>query len=118
MHPLSDKDLDRLSREAAEQYDVDQSPSGWEHLEQRLDQELPLKRKRQKTFLMDLLFIPLLSGSGLVWMLADNEPEMQILLSVNFRSDNDVKTPDSLTMFPNPTVPGNKRMKLLSRIRP
>ncbi len=72
MHPLSDKDLDRLSREAAEQYDVDQSPSGWEHLEQRLNKELPpQKEKDRRRFLWIFFLFLLLSGSSLVWMLAD-----------------------------------------------
>ena len=72
MHPLSDKDLDRLSREAAEQYDVDQSPSGWEHLEQRLNKELPpQKEKDRRRFLWIFFLFLLLTGSSLVWMLAD-----------------------------------------------
>jgi len=36
----SDKELDRLSREAAEQYEPDESISSWEKLEARLDTEL------------------------------------------------------------------------------
>jgi hypothetical protein len=37
---LSDKDLDRLSREAAEKYEVEQDPAAWHKLEQLLDKEM------------------------------------------------------------------------------
>jgi len=37
---LSDKELDRLSREAAEKYEVGHDPDEWPKLEQMLDQEL------------------------------------------------------------------------------
>ena len=37
---LSDKELDRLSREAAEKFEVEQDPTAWQRLEQLLDKEL------------------------------------------------------------------------------
>src|SRR5882724_1805793 len=37
---LSDKELDRLSREAAEQYEPDEEISSWEKLEQQLSREI------------------------------------------------------------------------------
>ncbi|HVM88537.1 MAG TPA: outer membrane beta-barrel protein [Puia sp.] len=40
MFNLSDKELDRLSREAADAYEVDKTTSSWEALEKRLDAEL------------------------------------------------------------------------------
>jgi hypothetical protein len=50
MSHLSDKELDRLSREAAEQFDVEGSTSGWDALEKKLDTSMPadapLKRRR------------------------------------------------------------------------
>jgi hypothetical protein len=50
MSHLSDKELDRLSREAAEQFDVEGSTSGWDALEKKLDSAMPadapLKRRR------------------------------------------------------------------------
>ncbi len=68
MYPLSDKDLDRISREAAEQTDMDQSPSGWEKLEHRLNKELPQeKEKDRRRFLWIFLLLLLLSGSGSAW---------------------------------------------------
>ncbi|PWT73604.1 MAG: hypothetical protein C5B59_13080 [Bacteroidetes bacterium] len=43
MSQLSDKELDRLSREAAERYQPDEDISSWEKLSQLLDRELPNK---------------------------------------------------------------------------
>jgi len=40
MFNLSDKELDRLSRKAADAYEVENNSSSWEALEQRLDKEL------------------------------------------------------------------------------
>jgi hypothetical protein len=77
MYPLNDKDLDRLSRDAAEHYDVESSASGWERLESKLDKELPVKEKDRKRFLFWIFLIALLSGGALIYMLggapADNK---------------------------------------------
>ena len=73
MHPLSDKDLDRLSREAAEQYDVEQNTSGWEKLEQGLHKHMPeIGKKERRRFLFFIWLIALLSGGGLLWLLTGN----------------------------------------------
>src|SRR5688572_10367045 len=69
MYPLNDKDLDRLSRDAAEHYDVESSASGWERLENKLDKELPVKEKGRRRFLFWLFFMALLTGGSLVYML-------------------------------------------------
>jgi hypothetical protein len=69
MYPLNDKDLDRLSRDAAEHYDVESSASGWERLESRLDKELPVKEKDRRRFLFWLFLVGLLTGGGLIYML-------------------------------------------------
>jgi hypothetical protein len=75
MYPLNDKDLDRLSRDAAEHYDVESSASGWERLESRLDKELPVKEKDRKRFLFWLFFIVLLTGGSLAYMLGRSPAE-------------------------------------------
>ena len=76
MHPLSDKDLDRLSREAADQFDVEQNTSGWDKLEQKLSKHMPEKgRKERRRFLFFIWLFVLLSGGGLVWMLTGNTPQ-------------------------------------------
>ena len=72
MYPLNDNDLDRLSREAAEQYDVEQSTSGWDALENRLNKELPLREeKERRRFLFWLFLIVLLAGGGLLWTMTN-----------------------------------------------
>ena len=71
MSHLSDKELDRLSREAAEQNDVPQNTSGWDSLHLRLDKEMPLNQRRQRRSLLLLLsLLVLLTGSGLVYQFA------------------------------------------------
>lgn len=77
MYPLSDKDLDRMSREAAEQNDVDLSPAGWERLEHKLNKELPAKKEKdRRRFLWIFFFAIALSGSGLVYLLTGKETNL------------------------------------------
>lgn len=68
MHPLHDNDLDRISREAAERFEVDSGASGWAHLEKRLDEELPQKKKKRR-FLFWLFFITATTGGALTGLL-------------------------------------------------
>lgn len=84
---LNDNELDRLSREAADQYDVEAGTSGWEAVQQRLDEEMPRKRRRG-LLLWWLLAGMLLLGGG--WYIinkrttADNEkPIATTTLSAN-----------------------------------
>ncbi len=80
MSHLSDKELDRLSREAAEQHDVQQNTSGWDSLHLRLDKEMPVNPRRQRRSLLLLLsLLVLLTGSGLVYHFATapTEPVVQ-----------------------------------------
>ena len=65
MYPLHDKDLDRLSREAAEHFEADSGASGWANLEKRLDVELPQKKKKRR-FLFWLFFITATTGGALI----------------------------------------------------
>lgn len=64
MYPLSDNDMDRISREASEQFDVEPSTSGWDRLEKRLDKELPKEKDRRRFLWLFLLL--LLVGGGLL----------------------------------------------------
>jgi len=60
-----DNELDKLSREAAESYPLDQSPGSWNKLHARLDAEMPEKtRRRYLLFLLLLLVV----GSGGFWI--------------------------------------------------
>lgn len=81
MYPLHDKDLDRLSRDAAEHYEVDFGPSGWEQLEKRLDQELPQQRGRRR-FLFWLFFIVVTTGGALTALLINSQPVTPLAASI------------------------------------
>lgn len=73
MYPLQDHDLDRLSREAAEHFEVEPAGSGWEHLETRLNKELPQKKDRRR-FLFWLFFVSLTTGIALIAIHKFNQP--------------------------------------------
>ena len=78
MSHLSDKELDRLGREAAEQNDIEQNTSGWDKLHLRLDKEMPIhQRKQRRSLLLLLSLIVLLTGSGLVYRYV-NGPELPV----------------------------------------
>lgn len=111
MYPLNDNDLDRLSREAAEQYDVEQSTSGWDALENRLNKELPLREeKERRRFLFWLFLIVLLAGGGLLWTMTnktDNTIQVAHADSVLPTTDNSTQntTPDANQPSPNVGIP-------------
>ena len=71
--PLQDNDLDRLSREAAEHFEVEPVGSGWEHLEARLNKELPQKKDRRR-FLFWLFLVSITTGGALIAILKYNQP--------------------------------------------
>ena len=85
MSHLSDKDIDRLSREAAEQFDVESSTSGWEALEKKLDKELPTEksRRRRRWFWWIGSLLLVLGISGLLYglFLHQNKNEGKPVLS-------------------------------------
>jgi len=82
MYPLNDNDLDRVSREAADQFDVEQNTSGWEALENRLNRELPLKEdKERRRFLFWLFFIVLLAGGGLLWTMTGKRSDTNLAVT-------------------------------------
>lgn len=84
MTHLSDKELDRLSRDASEQFDVDQNTSGWDVLEHMIDQELPIdKKKKRRPFFFLLLFFVLLGGTGLVSLFVYYPVTDQPVISLN-----------------------------------
>jgi hypothetical protein len=84
MPRFSDKDLDRMSREAAEHLDVPASTAGWDELETRLNEDLPLegvdRRRRYLLFFTLLLFI---STSGLIWSEMKSDAGKQTVLTAN-----------------------------------
>jgi hypothetical protein len=60
-----DKNLDRLSRDAAENFQPDASLHSWEQLKTGLDRELPEKKKKKRRIIF-FLFLFMLVGGGLV----------------------------------------------------
>jgi len=99
MYPLHDKDLDRLSRDAAEQFEVEPGVSGWEHLEKRLDQELPQKKDRRR-FLFWLFFISVATGGTLVAILKNKVPATSLAKTeVAISSPADKTTSDNTAVI-------------------
>lgn len=108
MYPLNDNDLDRLSRDAADQYDVESSTSGWEALENRLNKELPLKEeKERRRFLFWLFLIVLLAGAGLLWMMTgEKNPTIQMAhTTIPAQQDTKNTTPAANQPSPNVGIP-------------
>lgn len=111
MYPLNDNDLDRLSRDAADQYDVESSTSGWEALENRLNKELPLKEeKERRRFLFWLFLIVLLAGAGLLWMMTgEKNPTIQMAHTedtdgTTIPAQQDTKNTSPAASQPSPNV--------------
>ena len=108
MHPLSDNDLDRLSREAAEQFDVEQNSSGWEKLEHKLNSVMPIVGKKERwRFLFFIWLFALLSGGGLFWLLTGQNSSSR-LRSAELNSNStskDLKTRESSNAPSNPGQP-------------
>ncbi|MGN6420124.1 MAG: outer membrane beta-barrel protein [Pseudobacter sp.] len=70
----NDNELDRLSREAADQFDAELPASGWDALERRLDEELPQERRKRRLLLWWWLPGLLLLGGALWGVMKWNEP--------------------------------------------
>lgn len=102
MHNLSDKDLDHLSKEAAEKYEAAPSPVLWNKLQQRLDAEMPVEKKdKRRVFwllsLAGLLFLSVMMGINVM----DKKEHQE---NVNLAADavlNIIKTTDQATTEKN-----------------
>ena len=66
MYPLDEKNLDRLSAEAAEHYHAPGNPS-WESVEKVLDIELPQKKEKKRRTLFFFFLLAGLFISGAAW---------------------------------------------------
>lgn len=75
MYPLSDNDMDRISREAAAEFHAEPSPSGWEKLERELDRSMPVSQKPDKRKRLGyFILIPLLAAAVLSLLLTREIP--------------------------------------------
>ena len=66
MYNLDDKDLDRMSREASENYRAPGTPS-WENLEKTLAKEMPQEKKKRRGFILWLILLGLLAGGSIYY---------------------------------------------------
>lgn len=76
MYTPDDRDIDKLSREAAEQYQAPGKPD-WNKLQQALDKELPVEKEKKRRGLLFffLLGAGLLLGGGLWFSAKLNAPQ-------------------------------------------
>jgi len=99
-----DNELDKLSREAADNYPLDHSPDSWSKLHLRLEAEMPTERRRR--YLLFLLLF-LVVGSGIFWlnrMNADDSTQPEIASKAG-GPQNDLTSPNK-TAQPNNVKPG------------
>lgn len=75
-----DKNIDKLSREAGEQFEADLTLHSWEQLQPVLNKELPLEKEKKRRLIF-ILFFFLLVGGGIVtsalWMNSQKTAEKQ-----------------------------------------
>ena len=101
----NDNELDRLSREAADQYDVESSTSGWDALERRLNEELPQERRRRRLLLWWWLPGLLLLGGALWGVIKWNEPEHKAPVNTTAITENNKRNPSVNTNSTTESTP-------------
>jgi hypothetical protein len=109
MHPLNDENLDRISREAADQFEIEPGASGWERLEKRLTQELPEQKKDRRRFLFWLFFIVIGTGGGLTWMLGNSNKAYKIKQNTVTASTTTNPTDEEVSRAGNTPQAGDAR---------
>jgi hypothetical protein len=107
MSNLSDKDIDRLSRDAAEFYEPDHTMLSWKKLEQNLVEQIP---ERPPDFgslfrIRPLVWAPaVLLLTGITYYLIKNTNHRQIS---TLKSQTEVSHPVPATLPENSRLPGN-----------
>jgi Outer membrane protein beta-barrel domain len=100
----NDKELDKLSRDAADNYPLDHSPDSWSKLHLRLEAEMPTERRR-RYLLFFLLF--LVVGAGGFWLNRMNtDDSAQPKIASEAGSPQNGLTPSNNTEQPNNNNPG------------
>lgn len=96
-----DNELDKLSREAAESYPLDQSVGSWDKLHARLDAEMPEKTRRR--YLLFLLLF-LVVGSGGFWISRMNSGDEVAKLNSESSTSQTKKANTNSDNLPAPTT--------------
>lgn len=83
-----DKELDRLSREAAGKYDPPGQPN-WEAMQQKLDEIMPVEKKKRRIIFFWWLFpLLLLGGAATYWYMQNGEEKKQTDASLSTKTEN------------------------------
>ena len=109
MYNLDDKNLDRLSREAAENFRQPGEPS-WENIEKTLDKEMPQEKKKRRGFLLWFILLGLLAGGSIYYFTKQNNTTHKTaIVSTPDKNNESVKTnpADNKTAEPVKTSPVN-----------
>jgi hypothetical protein len=69
MHNLSDKELDHLSKEAADNFEAAAGPAMWDKIQKKLDAEMPVQKKGKKRF----FWLYIVSGLLILSLIIGNE---------------------------------------------
>lgn len=67
MYNLDDQNLDRLSKEAAENYKLPMGTPSWDAMQRRLDEELPEEKRRRRGLIVFFILLGLLAGGSFYW---------------------------------------------------
>jgi Outer membrane protein beta-barrel domain len=78
MHNLSDNDLDRLLKDAAEHYQAPKAESLWAKIAGRLDREMPHERKYRRRIAFLFLLLLLLAGGGTYYLTQSEKKDSRI----------------------------------------
>ena len=104
MYHLDDKDVDRISRNAADNYKAPGEPS-WDALRQTLDKEMPQeKEKKRRGFFLFFLLAGLFVAGSLFWF--NYQKNIPADISTPRKEASSAVSPGNKTA--NPTVPAAK----------
>ncbi len=102
MYNLNDDiELDRLTKEAAERFEVPGN-SNWENMQLELDKVLPVEKKRRFLFFWWLLPFLLIGGTVTYWMMTkDNLPkkETELILKKSSITNGEIKESETTTQL-------------------
>jgi Outer membrane protein beta-barrel domain len=117
---LSDKDLDRLSREAAGQFEIDENISSWEKLEQELDKEFgPISNNpapRPGIVAVGYISLVLLVACLSFFLFKNDKTNKDSTLSGSIASATSKKTPPASSVTMSTKQPGDVIQKAKNKL--